>query len=102
MKTPCYNAIRLQKLRSAGKTTRWKILSGKILARYKKLVSYFLHHRRRGFLVSAILVVIFVASCFGTNMVLLPTMDQGEISISVSMPTGSELEDTMAYGDRVI
>lgn len=96
------NAIRLQKLRSAGKTTRWKILSGKILARYKKLVSYFLHHRRRGFLVSAILVVIFVASCFGTNMVLLPTMDQGEISISVSMPTGSELEDTIAYGDRVM
>lgn len=96
------NAIRLQKLRSAGKTSRWKTLAGKLLTRYKNLVSYFLHHRRRGFLVSIILVVIFVASCFGTNMVLLPTMDQGEVSISVSMPTGSELEDTVAYGDRVM
>ncbi len=96
------NAIRLQKLRSAKKTSRWKTLEAKFLARYKNLVSNFLHHRRRGFLVSAILVVVFVASCFGTNMVLLPTMDQGEVSISVSMPTGSELEDTMAYGDRVM
>ena len=35
-------------------------------------------------------------------MVLLPEMDQGMVSVSVEMPTGTELEDTIDYGDRVM
>ncbi len=31
-------------------------------------------------------------------MVLIPEMDQGMVSVTVEMPTGTELEDTMAYG----
>lgn len=96
------NAIRLQKLRQAKTHSRWRDTKAKLSDKYKRLVSYFLHHRRRGFLVSVILVVIFTLSCLGTNMVLLPSMDQGSVSISVSMPTGTEMEDTMAYGDRVM
>ena len=48
------------------------------------------------------MVVLFLVSCLSTNMVLIPEMDQGMVSVTVEMPTGTELEDTMAYGDRVM
>lgn len=33
-------------------------------------------------------------------MVMIPDMDQGMVTVTVDMPTGTELEDTMAYADR--
>ena len=46
------------------------------------------------------MVVVFLASCLSSNMVMIPDMDQGMVTVTVDMPTGTELEDTMAYADR--
>ena len=77
-------------------------LMARLSARYKVLLAYFLRRRLVACLISVGLVVLFLVSCLNTNMVLLPEMDQGMVSISIDMPTGTELEDTMEYGDRVM
>ena len=96
------NAVRLQKLQGAHKVTRWTQMLEKLAQKYRSLLAYFLHRRLVACVVSVVMVVVFLASCLSTNMVLLPEMDQGMVSITVDMPTGTGMEDTMAYGDRVM
>ena len=96
------NAVRLQKLQNARRDSRMTRLMARLSARYKVLLAYFLRRRLVACLISVGLVVLFLASCLNTNMVLLPDMDQGMVSVSIEMPTGTELEDTMEYGDRVM
>ena len=69
---------------------------------YTGLLSFFVHHLWAGMLTSVALVVLFAVTCLSTNMVLMPEMDQGMVSISVTTPTGSELNDTAAIADRVV
>ena len=52
--------------------------------------------------VSVAMVVLFAAACLNTRMVLMPEMDQGMVSVTVSTPMGSELDDTAAIADRVV
>ncbi len=96
------NAVRLQKLQGANKVTKWTHLLEKLSQKYRSLLAYFLRRRLAACVVSVVMVVVFLASCLSTNMVLLPEMDQGMVSITVDMPTGTEMEDTMSYGDRVM
>lgn len=95
-------AVRLQKLQNARRDSRWTRLAKKLAEKYQKLLAFFLRRRGVACLVSVAMVVLFLASCLSTNMVLLPEMDQGMVSVSVEMPTGTELEDTIDYGDRVM
>ena len=68
---------------------------------YQQLLRYFVYHLKTGMLVSVGMVAIFAVCCLSTNMVLIPEMDQGTVSISVSMPIGSEVEETSAITDRI-
>ena len=68
---------------------------------YQRLLRYFVYHLKTGMLVSVAMVAIFAVCCLSTNMVLIPEMDQGTVSISVSMPIGSEVEETNAITDRI-
>ena len=68
---------------------------------YLRLLDYFVHHLKIGMLVAVGLVVFFVGCCLTTNMVLLPSMDMGQISISISTPIGSQVDETTAIADRV-
>lgn len=68
---------------------------------YQRLLRYFVYHLKTGMLVSVGMVAIFAVCCLSTNMVLIPEMDQGTVSISVSMPIGSEVEETSAITDRI-
>ena len=63
-------------------------------ALYLKTLNYFVRHLKIGMLASFGLVAAFVVSLAGLDMALIPDMDQGQISISVSMPMGSELDET--------
>lgn len=69
---------------------------------YTGLLNFFIHHLWAGMLTSVALVVLFSVTCLSTKMVLMPAMDQGMISVSVSTPTGSELSETTAIADRVV
>ncbi len=68
---------------------------------YMRLLGYFVHHLKSGMLASVALVVLFAVPVFATTMVLIPDMDQGQVSVSVSMPTGSEMEESAAIADRI-
>ena len=76
-------------------------LGEKCNALYLKVLNYFVHHLKIGMLVSFGLVAAFVFSLAGLDMALIPDMDQGQISISVSMPMGSELDETAVIADRI-
>jgi len=68
---------------------------------YLRLLSFFIRHLKLGMLASILLVALFGVTLVNTNMVLIPDMDQGMISVSVSMPLGSQLSETSAIADRV-
>lgn len=69
---------------------------------YIGLLRFFVRHLWAGMLTSVALVAVFAVSCLSTKMVLMPEMDQSMVSISVSTPTGSELDDTASIADRVV
>ena len=73
----------------------------KLYNTYLRLLDYFVHHLKVGMLASFGLVVFFVACCLSTNLVFLPSMDMGQISINVSTPMGSQVEETAAIADRI-
>ena len=73
----------------------------KIYRGYMGLLNYFIRHLKLGMLASLALVVVFAAALLSTKMVLMPDMDQGQVSVSISMPIGSEVEETSAIADRV-
>ena len=69
---------------------------------YTRVLGYFVRHLWVGMLASGALVAVFILACVNTKMVLMPAMDQGMVSISVSTPVGSEVEDTAAIADRIV
>lgn len=99
--------VRAQQIKRAGKKPnpiaetcgRW---IKKLYDRYIRLLDYFVHHLKIGMLASVGLVAVFVVSCLSTNMVLLPEMDQGMVSVSISTPIGSDIAETSAIADRVV
>ena len=94
-------AVRIGKLRAEQRETGLDRLKKKLSRGYAKGLRFFLLHRLVACLISIALVAGFIASCIGTNMVMFPDMDQGEVAVTVDLPTGTELEDTMAYADRI-
>ena len=74
---------------------------GKLHDTYLRLLDYFVHHLKTGMLASVALVVFFVTCCLSTNMVFLPAMDMGQVSISVSTPIGTQVDETAAIADRI-
>ena len=74
----------------------------KLYDRYIRLLDYFVHHLKIGMLASVGLVAVFIISCLSTNMVLLPDMDQSMVSVSISTPIGSDIDETAAIADRVV
>ena len=100
------NKVRQQALKksrrpSNGLVARISGWIGRLSSLYQRLLRYFVYHLKTGMLVSVAMVAIFAVCCLSTNMVLIPEMDQGTVSISVSMPIGSEVEETSAIADRI-
>lgn len=68
---------------------------------YMRLLHYFVYHLKAGMLVSLGLIVVFCLTLGSTTMVLIPDMDQGQVSVSIEMPTGSSLNESSVIADRV-
>ena len=73
----------------------------KLYNKYLRLLDYFVHHLKVGMLASVGLVAFFVVCCLTTNVVLLPSMDMGQVAITVRTPIGSQVHETTAIADRV-
>ncbi len=74
---------------------------GRLKALYLRLLNFFVRHLFIGMAAAVGLVAVFAVTCLSTRMVLLPEMDQGEISVSIGMPIGSSVEEAAAIADRV-
>ena len=68
---------------------------------YMGVLTFFARRPAVGMLVCGGLVAVFVIACANTNMVLIPEMDQGEVSISVSLPIGSSTEEAIGIAEQV-
>ena len=51
--------------------------------------------------VSVGLVTLFTVTCLSTKAVLLPDMDMGQVTVSISTPTGTEVEQTNDITERI-
>ncbi len=71
------------------------------MRRYKKLLSYFIHHRGRAMAITGGMIAAFLVIIVFTGFEMIPEMDQGTVAVTISLPTGSELEDAEEFGDRV-
>ena len=85
----------LQKVQQGGKRAQ------KAMAWYVKKLDYYIHHLGRGALISVALVAVFLIACLNTKMVLLPEMDEGMVTATISLPIGSKVEQAAAMADRV-
>ncbi len=84
--------------RQPGRIRQWMESLNRI---YLRLLDHFVHHLKQGMLVSLALVILFGVTLVNTTAVLMPDMDQGRVSISITMPIGSELEQTAAIAEQV-
>ena len=87
--------------RSGGAAAFFGNLFGRMNQVYLRLLNYFIHHLKAGMLAALAMVVLFTVTLANTKMVLTPEMDQNQISISISMPTGSSVDEASAIADRV-
>ena len=69
---------------------------------YMALLGFFARHLGIGMLACGAMVAVFLLACANTNMVMTPDMDQGEVNISVSLPTGSSTEEATGIAEQVV
>ena len=74
----------------------------RFLAGYRRVLGFFVNHLGLGVLLSVALVGGFVAACLATKQVLLPDMDMNLVQATISMPIGSEAEQTAAIADQMV
>lgn len=83
--------------------TREQVMGDRPFARmYKKALKLFITRRAVGILLTVAICVVSVFSMGMAGMELIPEMDQGSISVSVGMPSGSTMEETAAIQDRIV
>ena len=73
----------------------------KMQAAYARVLRKLLKKRWIGVVASLALCVFFGLTLVGSNMVLIPDMDQGMVQISLTLPTGSDLDESARLSDRV-
>ncbi|MDF2838461.1 MAG: multidrug efflux transporter / Acriflavin resistance protein [Evtepia sp.] len=94
--------VRRRRLKHDEKAPPLANLIAKTRDRYLIILRFFIRKRFVAMLVSLGLIVLFVVSLINTKTVLLPDVDQGQMTFSVSMPVGTELEQTVQMADKVV
>ncbi|MBR2594287.1 MAG: efflux RND transporter permease subunit [Firmicutes bacterium] len=88
--------------KSVGFLDKWTAGIDNLEKNYRKLLKRALTHRRK---TGIIILVIFIAtlSLLTTmDMEFVPSMDQGQVTINVTMPNGTFLEETEAMTDEIV
>lgn len=68
---------------------------------YRSSLNFLITHRWAGVAMTVVICIVSVLSVSQAGMELIPEMDEGEVSVTVSMPNGSTMEDTAAIEDRI-
>ncbi len=84
------------------KTSRVVLTANRVMNGYRRLLGFFVRRRWVAVVASLGMIVLFIGSIALCSFELMPSMDQGMIQLSVSMPIGSELEECAAISDRIM
>lgn len=68
---------------------------------YRSSLNFLITHRWAGTALTVVICIVSVLSVSQAGMELIPEMDEGQVSVTVSMPNGSTMEDTAAIEDRI-
>lgn len=68
---------------------------------YRSSLNSLITHRWAGIALTVVICIVSVLSVSQAGMELIPEMDEGQVSVTVSMPNGSTMEDTAAIEDRI-
>ena len=68
---------------------------------YRSSLNFLITHRWAGIALTVVICIVSVLSVSQADMELIPEMDEGQVSVTVSMPNGSTMEDTAAIEDRI-
>ena len=69
---------------------------------YRSSLNFLITHRWAGIALTVVICIVSVLSVSQAGMELIPEMDEGQVSVTVSMPNGSTMEDTAAIEDRIV
>lgn len=73
-----------------------------LMRRYKSILNLFITRRAIGMLFTLAVCVVSIVSIALAGMEIIPSMDQGQVDVAVSMPSGSTMEETAAIEDRIV
>lgn len=68
---------------------------------YRSSLNFLITHRWAGVALTVVICIVSVLSVSQAGMELIPEMDEGQVSVTVSMPNGSTMEDTADIEDRI-
>ncbi len=93
-----------KQLKRAKKRKESKAAAGanRAIGVYRRVLGVFVRRRWIAVLTSIGLVVVFIGTIALCSFELMPSMDQGMVQISVSMPIGTELEECEAVSNRIL
>jgi len=69
---------------------------------YGRQLKFFITRRKIAMLISFGLVVLFSLSIFLAGFEIIPSIDQGTVSVTVGLPIGTEVEEAQRIAERVV
>ncbi len=81
---------------------RQGFMEKKVLPAYQSAVRWSLKHKAVVLLVSAVLLVVSVAAGLAKGFIFMPTMDSPTITVTLTMPEGSNMETTVEVADEAL
>ncbi len=82
--------------------TKKATLRERMAAWYRKRLGYFITHRKVAVVVSVAMVAVFSLSILFAGFELIPSIDQGSVSVSISLPVGAEVEEAQRISEQVV
>ncbi|MGI6180591.1 MAG: efflux RND transporter permease subunit [Agathobaculum sp.] len=77
------------------------IIEKPVMRWYKNTLKWLISRRSVGMLITLAICVVSVVSIGAAGTELIPEMDQGQIGVTVDMPTGASMEETAAIQERI-
>ncbi|WP_369281908.1 efflux RND transporter permease subunit [Oscillibacter sp. GMB15532] len=69
---------------------------------YVKKLDYYIHHRKRAMLATLAMIVVFIGIIAFSGFEMMPSMDQSSVTVTVSLPTGTETEEAQHIAEQVV
>lgn len=75
---------------------------GRLSAWYRKSLESCITHRKKSMLLSFGLILVFGVAIALSGFEMIPSVDQSSVSISLSLPSGAEVEEAQLQAERVV